>query len=221
MTKHLKISAVALLVGGIFLLPSCYPKGAEYVDELDLVYTNYDNTADFSTHHTYAIPDSVVKISSETFQDNNGNGKPDFVQATYGTTMLNRIQQNLNSYGWTMVDKNANPDVFILVVSMVTENTFYYYDWGYWGWWYPGYNPGWGWYYPYYPPYPYVSSYLSGSIFIQMINNKPASTPNGENVPVIWSCIVNGLAEGSASSINARIQTNIDNAFKQSPYLKH
>ena len=123
-------------------------------------------------------------------------------------------------YGWTEVDKDAGPDVILLVTSMTTTNLYYYYDWGYWGWYYPGYNPGWGWYYPgYYPPY--VTSFRTGSIFVQMVDQKAMTTPHEGNVPILWYCIVNGLVEGSTADILGRTQTNINQAFIQSPYLKH
>jgi hypothetical protein len=48
-----------------------------------------------------------------------------------------------------------------------------------------------------------------------------ATAAGVESVPVIWSCILNGLAEGGTSSIAPRVQKGIDNAFVQSPYLKH
>lgn len=206
----------------VCLLPflgACYPKGAEYIDELDLVYTNYDPTTDFSAKRTYSIPDSVIKITGENFDDPDGNGKPQFVKATYSTVILSQLKKDMELMGWTLVDKSDHPDVVLLVSSTTTTNLYYYYDWGYWGWYYPGFNPGWGWYYPgyYYPPY--ITGYRSGSIFIQMVNNE--NTGEGENIPVIWSCIINGLAEGSTADITYRTQLNIDKAFSQSPYLKH
>ena len=125
----------------------------------------------------------------------------------------------MTDYGWTLVDKNSSPDVILLVSSITTTNVYWYYDWGYWGWYYPGWNPGWGWYYPgYYPPY--VTGYKSGSVFTQMVDAK-ATAAGVDNVPVVWSCIFNGLAEGGTSSIATRVQTGIDKAFVQSPYLKH
>ena len=206
---------IALLV--MPALSGCYPSGADYIEELDLVYTNYDGQADFASRHTYAIPDSVIKIDGDQYLDPDGDGKPNFVTGGYATTMLARINANMDAYGWQRVDKNANPDVILLVASITTTNIYWYYDWGYWGWWYPGGGYG-GWYYPYYPPY--ATSYRTGSIFIQMVDHK-AATPAGENVPVLWSGIVNGLAEGSSTSINSRIQTTINQAFAQSTYLKH
>jgi hypothetical protein len=198
---------------------SCYPKGAEYTDELDLVYTNYSSEFDFASMKTYSIPDSIVKISGDDISDPDGDGKPQYLSQTSATVILNQIKQNMNNYGWTLVDKNNHPDVIILVSTMTTTNIYYYYDWWYWGSWYPGYYPGWGWYYPgyYYPPY--VTGYRSGSIFTQMVDNHSAPWP--DNAPVIWTNIINGLAEGGSTNISARTQINIDKAFAQSPYLKH
>ena len=115
-----------------------------------------------------------------------------------------------------LVPKTNNPDVIILVSTMTNTNLYYYYDWGYWGWWYPGYYPPWGWYYPgYYPPY--ITGYRSGSVFMQMVDSKAA--PGADNVAVEWSAILNGLAEGS--DLSSRVQKMIDAAYSQSPYLKH
>jgi hypothetical protein len=205
----------------VFLLPvlsGCYPEGAEYTEDLDLVYTNYSNQFDFASRKTYSIPDSVIKITGDVFNDPDGDGKPTFLSAAYATVIVAQIKKDMAANGWTLVDKNANPDVIILTSSMTTTNIYYYYDWWYWDWWYPGWYD-WGWYYPgyYYPSY--VSGYRSGSVFIQMVDSKAAKT--ADNVPVAWNAIINGLAEGNTTDINARIQTSIDKAFAQSPYLKH
>lgn len=199
-------------------LSSCYPGGAEYTDELDLVYTNYDKNVPFTSKRTFAISDSVIKISSGEFQDPDGDGMPDFLSPVYSVPVVTQIRQNMTSYGWTEVNKNDNPDVVFLVASMTTTNIYYYYDWWYWSWWYPGWSGGWGWYYPgYYPSY--VSGYRSGSIFIQMILNENVRT--AEQLPVAWNCIFNGLAEGSTAGVVSRLQNGINIAFAQSLYLKH
>jgi len=203
----------------LVLISGCYPKGAEFIDDLDLVYTNYSSSFDFSSKTTYAIPDSVIKITGDIFSDPDGDHKPSFLGPASAAAILDKINQNMVSNGWTEVNKFSNPDVIVLVSTVTTTNVYWYYDWWYWGWYYPGWYPGWGWYYPgYYPPY--VTGYKSGSVFIQMVDAK-AVAAGTENVPVIWSCILNGLAEGGTSSITARVQGMIDKAFAQSPYLKH
>jgi len=198
------------------MIAGCYPDGAEYNDELDLVYTNYYPSFDFKSKHTFAIPDSVIKITGDNFEDPDGNGKPEFVKSTYSTAILTSLKQNMAAYGWQLVNKNNNPDVLLLPSTNTTTNIFYYYDWWYWDWWYGGW---WGWYYPgwYYPPY--VTGYRSGSVFVQMIDRTTAS-PGSDNVAVVWNMIINGLAEGDQVNISSRIQTSIDKGFKQSTYLK-
>ena len=200
-------------------LSGCYPEGAEYTDELDIVYTNYYDQFPFNSKQTYAIPDSVIKITGDNFEDPDGDNKPTFVPASYAVPILAQINQNMAANGWQRVNKNNNPDVVFLVSTMTTTNLYYYYDWYYWDWWYTGWAPWWGWYYPgYYPPV-YVEGYRSGSVFMQIIDSKAA--PQADNVSVVWSGIINGLAEGTTTDIVGRLQTGIDRAFAQSPYLKH
>lgn len=214
MTSKLRNWLVILMLP---MLPACYPKGPDYTEELDIVYTNYDANFDFAAAKTYAIPDSVIKITGDNFEDPDGDGKPAFLKSDYSAAILAALKQNMSTAGWTLVDKNNNPDVILLPATMTTTNLYYYYDWYYWGWYYPGWCYCWGWYYPgYYPPY--VSGYRSGSVLVTMVNHDAVGQQT-ENVPVVWSAILNGLAEGN--NITTRIQTGVDKAFAQSPYLKH
>ncbi len=209
----------ALIVVSAMILASCYPKGPEYIEELDLVYTNYYSGFDFQAKNTYAMPDSIIKITGEIFNDPDGNHKPEFIPKATGDIILDQIRTNMTANGWTEVERNQNPNVLLLVSAMTTTNIFYYYDWWYYDWWYGGYYPPWGWYYPccYYPAY--VSGYRSGSIFMQMVDPNPAIS--GDDVPVVWTAVFNGLAEGGTASITSRAQAGIDQAYAQSPYLKH
>src|SRR4051812_41437495 len=89
----------------VAVLGACSPKGAQYYEELDLVYTNYNNTYDFKSKVKFAIPDSVIKITGNVFQ-NPGTGKPAFVSPVYGNTIIAELKKNMQAYGWTLVDKN-------------------------------------------------------------------------------------------------------------------
>jgi hypothetical protein len=214
MTRKMYQWIIAPVVAVLFF--GCYPQEADYIEELDLVYTNYYNQFDFKSVGTYAIPDSVVKITGDAYNDPDGDGKPTFVSQQYAVAILDEIKENMAAYGWTLVSKNSNPDMLILPSAMTTTNIYYYYDWWYWDWWYGG---GWGWYYPccYYPAY--VTGYRSGSVLIQFVD-RSSLNPNNDNAKVVWTCIFNGLAEGSTASIIERIQTNIAAGFAQSPYMK-
>ncbi len=209
----LLLSALSISFSG------CYPDGPDYVDELDIVYTNYDPSFDFKAVNTFALPDSVVIINGSDFREQNGVDKPEFVTAQYATVILNTIRNNLINRGWSEVDKSENPDVILLSSVTNTTYVYYYYDWYYWNWWYPDWQAGWGWYYPgyYYPIY--RTGYHAGTLFIQMTDSKNSTT--NFNISVPWSVEINGLMQGSVSSIKIRLKNTIDQAFDQSPYLNH
>jgi hypothetical protein len=88
-----------------------------------------------------------------------------------------------------------------------------WYNWGYWGdysgysYYYPPYPPGWGGSY----------TFTTGSLLVIMEDRNAAE---GEIIPVLWAAGMNGLLEGSTSSINNRIIDGIEQAFSQSPYLE-
>lgn len=209
MKRHLLFGALALATG--VLLSGCYPKGPEYIEEYDLVYTDYSPDYDFKARHTYALPDSVVQLTGNLIEGE----RPDMLSPVYANEILGKIKDNMNKNGWTEVEIGQDPDVLVLpsTVSTTTVNVWYDY---YWGWYYPYY--GYGWYYPgYYPPT--VSSYTTGSVLIQMVD--PGDISGTEKMGVEWLCIVNGLMEGSTSGLITRIDKSIDQAFTQSPYLKH
>lgn len=52
-----------LLLTGLFaqLVVSCYPEGADNIEDYDVAITNYDKGADFSAFTTFSIPDTVVR----------------------------------------------------------------------------------------------------------------------------------------------------------------
>lgn len=200
-----------LAFAGIALLSGCYPEGAEYIDDYDLVYTDYSPTYDFQGSTTYSLPDSVVKITGNLEEGE----LPEKVDPIYANEILGKIRDNMNSYGWTRVNVDQDPDVVILPSMLAVTTTTVSYP-GYWGWYYPYY--GYGWYYPgYYPPT--ISSYTTGSLIIQMTN--PNDVSPSETIPVVWLGVVNGLLEGTTSGMIVRIDKTVDQAFAQSQYLKH
>src|SRR5688572_17062542 len=192
----------------VFLLAGCYPKGPEYIEDLDLVVTNHDVSFDFKKYKTYSLPDRIVKITGNLEEGED----PEYVNEITADLILDGIRENMQSYGWTEVSELQDPDMIILPSAMQSTTFVYYYDYWYWDWYYPIY--WWGWYYPY--PI-YGGSYTSGSVFFQM--TYPDGITAADNVPVVWSSILNGLLEGGTSEINSRIKKSVDQAFDQSPYL--
>ena len=86
-----------LIIVFVMILGGCSPKGAEYYEELDLVYTNYSPNFDFVPKKTYAIPDSVIKITGEDFTDPDGNGRPPMVSPTYGDVIIAELKKKHGS----------------------------------------------------------------------------------------------------------------------------
>ncbi len=200
-------SLLAILT--IFLLTGCYPDQPERVEEYDLAYTNYSADFDFSVSRTYSLPDRVVLVNNESFSEDD----PEFIDDIFGDVILSNIRENLNSAGWTEVSEDDSPEMVILP-SAFDETFLYYYNFGYWGWYYPGFYPGWGWYYPGYSP-GYVSGYRVGTVLVQI--TYPSEIEN-EEIPVVWVATFNGLLEGSDRGISQRIDRNLDQAFSHPPF---
>jgi hypothetical protein len=190
-----------LYLGIIALLGSCYPEGAEYYSDLDIVYTDYDDQFDFASKGVYSIPDKIVKIEGELSDGED----PEYVKEPYNTQMLQKMESNMAALGWTKTGDPANADL-VLFPAVWTNTTLYYWN-DYWCWYNP-YYCGWGW------GYPSVSSYTTGTLLMTL-------TADGDDYidpSQVWTSAINGLLSGSFDV--ARVNKAIDQAFTQSPYLK-
>jgi len=214
--KNRKLFTWAGIVSLALLFGACYPGGPTFVEDLDIAGTQFDQNFNFGAAQTYALPDSVVLITDPEGE----NEEPPTVS---DEDILNRIELRMNERGYLRVDPDlVDPDIFVIAERMSTTNINIWqpgYWWGWWGWWggWPGWGvgwgPGWGWGGP-----PVVSSYTTGSLFIEIIDPNQASTVE-EIVPVVWFAAVNGLAQGPPANLTARALSGIDQAFLQSPYL--
>ncbi len=200
LNRVLSISSIALFL----TLSGCYPGQPEFVEEYDVVYTNYQPDFNFSSNYTYTLPDGVLIIN-----DRDPEAEPEFLDPVFGDVILNNIRQNLDTQGWQEVGVNQNPDVVVLPTAFDTD-FLYFYNPGYWCWYYPC----WGWGYPGYSP-GYVGGYSTGTVLIQM--TFPSGVENDE-VPVIWLGSFNGLLQGSDSNLVNRIDKNLNQAFSQPPF---
>lgn len=191
---------VILLLGIVLLMVSCYPGGPQYYEDLDLVYTDYAEDFDFAGQGTYALPDKIVKVTGNLQEGE----EPEFVKEPYNTQILNRIETNMSSLGWTKVDDAEAADL-VLFPAVWTNTTIYYWN-DYWCWYYY-YYCGWGYYYP------TVTSYTTGTMVMALV----AAGDEYVEPYVTWTAAINGLLSGSYDA--ARVTKSIDQAFKQSPYL--
>lgn len=191
---------------GVFLL-GCYPAGPEFVEDLDVVYSSFDDEYDFQSKGTYAMPDKIVT----DVEIKNGDTTFVYMKDVYAQPILQAIESNMSKLGWSKVTIDKNAD--ILVTPGALSSTTYFYSYWY-DWWYGGWYGGWyGWYYP---PYYTVSSYTTGSLIITMADPNIESAIN--KTPTIWIGAMNGLLTGG-NDVN-RAVAGINQAFAQSPYLK-
>src|SRR5579872_598771 len=62
--KHMRLSLpIFLTLLASSILVGCYPKGPENYTDFDLVYTNFSDSFDFAQLKTFALPDSIIKIT--------------------------------------------------------------------------------------------------------------------------------------------------------------
>lgn len=204
MVNRLKRNSIAVLATLIVVLSGCYPQGPEYVEDLDVVLTNFEDEYDFGSKSTYALPERIVKITGDITEGED----PEFIPDATAALILNQIESNMNDLGWQKVDIEDDPDVLITPAAWETTTIVYYYD--YWYWWYGGYYPWWG----YYPSY--ATSYSTGTLLMRMID--PDVVGANGNPVVQWIGAANGILTSAYNG--TRINNAIDRAFDQSPYLQ-
>lgn len=202
----------------LFLLVTAFASCKKYPDTSRLssefvVFTNYDNKADFSSYKTFALPPYVGAITD--------NPKDSILDPAIGNQLMQKVEENLVSRGYNKVSRDADPDLGISITAI--KNISIYQSWYPGGWW--GYG-GWGgcwWYYcgyyPIYPPgYPVYYVYQTGSVIVEMVDLKNAS-PDVDKLNVLWTNWSGGaLGESSDDVTNAL--NSIDQGFQQSPYIQ-
>lgn len=205
MIKTLKFGAMFMIAALVY---GCYPKGAETVDDTELVYTNYKADFNFVENRTYWLRDEVVYI------DTTATPNP-----TINAIILDEIQKQFAMKNYTQItDIEDSSSVNIVVMSSVLKETQTGVNWypGYGGWyggWWGGY-PSWG-----YPGWgvPVAYSYSTGSIFIDAFNARGFDNPDTN--PFVWTAAMNSVLASSNFGQETRIRRVIAQAFAQSPYL--
>jgi hypothetical protein len=210
--SYFKLFSIAL---AIFAFASCSqnPEESLSTEDSDVVVTLYSDTTDFTRYATFSIVDSVLTI------DDDGNRVR--VLGSAEETMINTIVKEMEKKGYTKVDTIASPDLFIdlATLTMTTTGTVWYP--GYWGGGYYGgcwYYPCWGGSYPGYGGGGYTYEYETGSVVIDVFSQK-GELNDKELVFVPWNVYLQGILSSSTLTNHSRIQTNIERAFSQSPYL--
>ncbi len=176
-------------------------------EESRIYITNRDSTVNFSSYKTFSISDSVAVISNNQLA---GRERTQFDQQ-----VVDAISAAMSNKGYTLVDRNANPDLGINVSRLYNSSTgvisypnywggyYDYYDPFYWG--YPGY----GYAFPNYGVYQITEGALSIDI-LEFTDADQSKTING-----VW----NGLVRGSGVFVTSNAANHVKALFDQSPYL--
>ncbi len=210
------IGTAALIIAAALVLCSCgLDSGFNSIADFDVIVTLYDDEADFGAIQTYAMPDSVAYLGDD--RGGSGRSRDDGI---YDQLILDELAANLEAIGYVREEDPENNGADVVVLAGVTSTewsvwiSYPWYNWGYWGdysgysYYYPPYPPGWGGSY----------TFTTGSLLVIM-EDRNAANEEDQTIPVIWAAGMNGLLEGSTSSISNRIVEGIEQAFAQSPYL--
>ena len=190
------------LSASVIVLQSCYPYDNLTPEDTDVVITFYDSGTNFSSLVTYALPDTIYAFG------NNGDIVPnEDISSSSANSILNSIKSNMQEMGYEEFSGNPS-DADVLVIALANSSSWVsggcYYS--YWSYWYPYY--GWC--------YPVAYTYTVGSVFIVMLD--PAKT-GGDN-KAVWFAGCNGVLSTTNASNQSRINSDISQAFTQSPYLR-
>ncbi|MGK0385727.1 MAG: hypothetical protein ACI849_000332 [Patiriisocius sp.] len=194
------------------LATSCYEDPDTNSLSSDLVVaTDRDLKADFQTYKTYHISDTIPNITD--------NRNDSIVVGVDALKIVNKIKENLNSLGYTFVERDENPYLGVIpAIIQITNVGGLCTGWwggysGYWGGGYWGY-PGYGYYYPYCGYY----TFNTGSLTIDMIDLKDTDTTT--NLNAVWTGTLFGVLSSSDASNVDKALKGIDQAYDQSPYLQ-
>ncbi|MFV0607082.1 MAG: DUF4136 domain-containing protein [Niabella sp.] len=222
-----------VLVGLVFNSCNRHLSESDYVSDYDIVYTHYNQKANFKAYSTFAIPDKIPYLSDPNGQ-NQEEEYLDDDNPSLADLIRTKIRNNLSGRGYTEVDEHTDtPDLLVSlgILNSTTIGAFdSYCDWYdngyYWGW-YPDWDweLDWGW--GYYPCWGgTLFSYTFGSLVIDVADVKETSLTGCESMSsscrlnIAWSAFIRGLLTDNGQSLNTRITTAIDQSFTQSDYFR-
>ncbi len=198
-------------VGVLFFLSACQPKPNlnDLVRDM-VVQTSYDNTVNFSSFSTYAMPlDTIGQIY-------NASPKDTVITGEYAQLISRDIKGILDKSGYSQVGRKQNPDLGIAVFVVRDYSQFtsvVYPTSGYSSYYYPSYY-GYGGYYN----YPYIQSYSrsTATLIMEIVDLKDKNSQN--QVKVIWTANIGDVL--ASPDPRQKSKEGVDQAFAQSTYIK-
>lgn len=175
-----------------------------------VTYTDYDKSVDFSQFSTFYISDAIKVLSDKETDWSDANAQ----------SIITTFAENMKDRGYVQLDESEKENADLGIQLSYIESTYYFtnyyspyywYDW----WWGNSYWPGWGPMYPY-PSYAVTYRYDVGSLLGEIIWINRTS----QKLHQVWSMCVGGTMSGSTRTDIANAKKGVNQAFKQSPYIK-
>jgi hypothetical protein len=212
----------ACVFAALLACTSCltYPDTSERLAD-DIVLTRFDSNASFASYSTFAIRPEVALV---------GEAESSTVLDEAAASMLvEAVARNMISQGYVRAASTSTADLGLEISVTTKVNTRrdcyssgYYRGYGtgsaYWG--YSGYS--------YYAPYACTTTaWTSGSVVLDLLDLRaaaanPAPAASGAERPLnaIWLGVVYRVLSSTAPENLALAASGIDQAFRQSPYLR-
>lgn len=210
MKKILFISAAVLLLAACHKEP--YPQDG---DNGYLVYTSPGKDVNFKNYKTFDIADSLLIIGEKD--------KPVYSQTQSALALIQAYRINMEKAGFIYTPSNPDADLGVQLTYVIkTERYVKYYDDPYWWLDYPGYWPSgyWGNWNGYYMPRPVTYTYTTNALLTDIVN-LTGEQKEGTPLEILWTSYIGGPAGSTIQGDVTRMTEAIDQAFKQSEYLKN
>ena len=212
----------AIAVVGLFGAMAACSDDDDIIIPAGSVTTFADSSFDFTTLHTFAMPDTVAHLA-------NVGVNPVPVTDAFDQTILAQVRADLLARGYTEVDaRTTRPDFEVLTGvsasdnynAFITANWFTY--WGsspVWGWLPGGVDPSWTIIYPWFNPGTVVT-FQRTTLIVTIVPTLPVVNPllAQRELRAAWAGVATSLL-GQQNISQANVQNAINIMFQQSPYL--
>ena len=105
-----------MVIISTIVLSGCYPGGAEYTSDTDIVVTSYNSDFDFKSTKYYYMPDSIRHITGDTTTE------PD---RSLDAFIIGELERNFEARGYVRydtddLDNGEEPDLIIVASASPT-----------------------------------------------------------------------------------------------------
>ena len=210
MRKILFISAAVLLMAACQKEPYTSDNDNSY-----LVYTSPGKDVNFTQYKTFDMTDSLLVIGQ--------GSKPKYVRNDAVKAILLDFRRNMEARGFVYTPDAEAADLGVQLTYVIkTERFVQCYSDPYWWLDYPGYWPSgyWGNWNGYYMPRPVTYTYTTNALLTDIVN-LTGEQKEGTPLEILWTSYIGGPAGSTIQGDVTRMTEAIDQAFKQSEYLKN